>query len=245
MNDYIPAGDAAIILTFGHTISPETNAKVREFMAMIDNQPPYGLVDMIPSYNELMVMYDPVQTGLDALMTRLKQLDMAQKDESVPQLVHEHVIPVAYGGEFGQDMHTVADHCGLTPEEIIRIHGASSYLVYMLGFLPGFCYLGGMDSRIVTPRKETPRLKVPAGAVGIAGVQTGIYPIESPGGWQIIGQTPIKLFDPNRTPAFLINPGDKIRFVPISKQEYDRMAQSVKSGTYQHESRIADSHKSK
>ncbi len=238
MTEYIPVGDAALILKFGCDISPETNAKVRRVMALLDTSLPHGMVDIIPSYNELMIMYDPVKTGLDEFMYKLKQLEKEQTHESVPQIVREHLIPVVYGGGHGQDMHVVARHCGLTPAEIIEIHCASVYVVYMLGFLPGFCYLGGMDSRIATPRKETPRLKVPAGAVGIAGVQTGIYPLESPGGWQIIGQTPFKLFDPYRIPVFMINPGDRIRFVPVSEQQYHHMNQSVKAGTYQHESRI-------
>lgn len=132
-------------------------------------------------------------------------------------------IPVCYGGAFGPDLEDVARHNGLTPEEVVRIHSGTEYFAYMLGFLPGFPYLGGMSKRIAAPRKQTPRLKVPAGSVGIAGSQTGIYSLESPGGWQLIGRTPLALFRPDADPPVLVKPGARVRFQPISEREYRRL----------------------
>ena len=141
-------------------------------------------------------------------------------------------IPVLYGGDYGPDLQEVADTNNLSPEEVVNIHSAAPYLVYVLGFTPGFCYLGGMDQRIATPRKLTPRLKIPAGAVGIADRQTGIYPIESPGGWQLIGQTPVRLFNPGKKPEFLIEAGDYIQFFPISEDNFNDISEGVKKGVY-------------
>ncbi|MEG2984683.1 MAG: 5-oxoprolinase subunit PxpB, partial [Peptostreptococcaceae bacterium] len=132
-------------------------------------------------------------------------------------------IPVLYGGEFGPDIETVARHNNLSVEEVMDIHSKGEYLVYMLGFTPGFTYLGGMDNKIETPRLEIPRVKIPAGSVGIAGKQTGVYPIDSPGGWQLIGRTPIKLYDINKERPILLSAGDYVKFVPINKAEYEKM----------------------
>jgi inhibitor of KinA len=131
-------------------------------------------------------------------------------------------IPVCYGGEFGPDLAEVAARNGLSAEEVIRIHASAEYLVYMIGFAPGFPYLGGMSGRIAAPRRSTPRLAIPAGSVGIAGEQTGVYPLETPGGWQLIGRTPIALFLPVRSPPSLLRAGDKVRFRPISRMEYEQ-----------------------
>ena len=139
-------------------------------------------------------------------------------------------IPVCYGGDFGEDLGFVAAHGGLTEEEVIRIHSGRDYRIYMLGFLPGFPYLGGLDSRLFTPRLSAPRVKIPAGSVGIGGEQTGIYPLESPGGWQLIGRTPLTLFSPERGGALPYKPGDRIRFVPISPQEYARIRDTQEGG---------------
>jgi inhibitor of KinA len=214
---FIPSGDAALILKAGDDISPGTNAVVRKLLFVIEQEKIGGVLDLLPSYNELMVCYDPVRLDLQEITRRLEIL--------VDDLVHVALprsnrvtIPVAYGGEYGPDLEEVAAHSGLSPDEVVRIHSSADYLVYMLGFTPGFCYLGGMDDRIATPRKKSPRLKIPAGAVGIAGNQTGIYPLESPGGWQLIGQTPLKLFDPGRKDPFLIKQGDILRFEPVSHE---------------------------
>jgi KipI family sensor histidine kinase inhibitor len=142
-------------------------------------------------------------------------------------------IPVCYGGAYGPDIETIASHAGLSVEEVIRIHASRDYLIYMLGFLPGFCYLGGLDERIHTPRLSNPRIKISAGSVGIGGSQTGIYPLDSPGGWQLMGMTPVKTYDPSRDTPILVEAGDYIRFVPIDEAEFQRIKALVDRGEYQ------------
>lgn len=175
--------------------------------------------------------YDPVKISYqhncdnlpyDFVCSQLQQLLAELKDDKTitPRLVE---IPVCYGGEFGPDLEYVAAFNGLTTEEVIHIHSSGDYLVYMIGFAPGFPYIGGMSEKIATPRRETPRLKIPSGSVGIAGKQTGVYPIETPGGWQLIGRTPLKLFRPDEEPPSLLMAGDKIKFVPISYNDYKEM----------------------
>lgn len=231
MIQYIPSGDAALILKAGDDISQGTNAVVRKLLHIIQQENIEGLIDLVPSYNELMVCYDPSVTGLHDLVGRFQSLekDMVSMELPPASLV---TIPVAYGGEFGPDLKEVADRNGLSEEEVVRIHSSTTYLVYMLGFTPGFCYLGGMDQRIATPRKENPRMKIPAGAVGIAGSQTGIYPMASPGGWQLVGQTPMKLFDPLRKPIFMVSQGDSIRFEAVTSDRYQQIQNAVKKGDY-------------
>ncbi len=142
-------------------------------------------------------------------------------------------IPVCYCEQFGEDLAFVAKHAGMSTDEVIRLHSGTDYLIYMLGFLPGFAYLGGLDKRLVTPRLESPRTLIPQGSVGIGGEQTGIYPIASPGGWQLIGRTPVRPYDAKRQPPILYNAGDYIRFVPISLEEYSRIEALVKNGEYE------------
>lgn len=216
---FIPSGDAALILKAGDDISPGTNAVVRKLLFVIEQEKIDGVLDLLPSYNELMVCYDPARLDLPEITRRLEILADDMVHVALPRS-NNVIIPVAYGGEYGPDLDEVAARSDLRPDEVVKIHSAADYLVYMLGFTPGFCYLGGMDERIATPRKESPRLKIPAGAVGIAGNQTGIYPLESPGGWQLIGQTPLKLFDPGRKDPFLVKQGDVLRFEPVSHERY-------------------------
>lgn len=225
----IPSGDAALILKAGDDISPTTNAVVRKLLQVVGEEVPEGVLDLLPSYNELMVCYDPGQADPDTLTRSLEILVEKAELIALPPAARV-VIPVAYGGEYGPDLEEVAIRNGINPEEVVRLHSAPDYLVYMLGFTPGFCYLGGMDLRIATPRKESPRLKIPAGAVGIAGKQTGIYPLDSPGGWQLIGQTPLKLFDPERNNPFLVSQGDVIRFEPVSHARYREIEAEVRRG---------------
>ena len=229
---YIPSGDSAFIIKAGDVISEEVNLTVRKLLARIEKENIEGITDFIPSYNELMVCYDPAKIGYRRL---LESLRACAADLQAMHLPPSEVVnvPVLYGGEAGPDLHHVADHNGLAARDVIRIHSSVDCLVYMLGFTPGFCYLGGMDKRIATPRQETPRLKIPAGSVGIAGEQTGIYPLESPGGWQLIGRTPLRLFNPESKPEFLFSAGDYIRFYSVDKDEFERIAAAVAAGTYQ------------
>ena len=166
------------------------------------------------------------------MIEELKKLEGSIGEEA-SGIVKIFEIPTTYGGEYGPDIEFVAQHNNLTIEEVIDIHTSTNYLIYMLGFTPGFTYLGGLDKRIETPRLENPRTKIPAGSTGIAGKQTGIYPIESPGGWQLIGRTPVKLYDPFNDPPVILSAGDYVRFVRIDEEEFLRIKNEVEKGTYE------------
>lgn len=215
MIQILPYGDAALIVKAGEDISPYTNGIIRKLMVLFDGLKMEGLLELVPSYNEIMVCFDPLLADRNKVVEKIKSLEPFLSAVELPA-GKEIEIPVYYGGKWGPDLAYVAAINGLTTKEVVGIHSSVDYLVYMLGFTPGFCYLGGLDDRIATPRKSNPRLVVAAGSVGIAGRQTGVYPVQSPGGWQIIGRTNVQLFDPHREPVFLVNPGDKIRFVPVT-----------------------------
>ncbi|MFS0687983.1 5-oxoprolinase subunit PxpB [Sporosarcina sp. 179-K 8C2 HS] len=226
-----PLGDSAVIVQLGEGMSPAIHEKVRNLSALLNNLPFEGFVESVPAYNNLTVYYNPVivHQSRAPLQTRLSPFQkvsafmnelVLEIQESIPFEARLVSIPVLYGGEFGPDLEDVANYHGISTEEVIRIHSESECLVYMIGFAPGFPFMGGMDERIATPRKETPRLAIAPGSVGIAGKQTGVYPMETPGGWQIIGRTPLDLFLPGMSPPTLLQAGDKIRFVPISPEEY-------------------------
>jgi inhibitor of KinA len=231
---YLPSGDSALIIKTGNEISEDQNFRVRKLLHRIEKEKIEGVVDFIPAYNELMICYDPLTVSLHQLLDTLHSLEKSQDDI---RLAESEIIrvPVLYGGETGPDLNEVAERNRLTSARVIEIHSSADYLVYMLGFTPGFCYLGGMDERIATPRKAKPRLKITAGSVGIADKQTGIYPLDSPGGWQLIGKTPLRLFDPGRDPVFLFSPGDHIRFYAIGEEEYFRISDHPESGFVFHE----------
>ena len=210
-----PAGDSAMLVVFGNEIDLQTNQKVHELDKLLRQVSLEGVRESIPTYASLLLYYDPCKQGYEQVLEWVKQ-----KMEDIPPFnpANSHLveIPTRYGGEWGPDLDYVASHNQLSAEEVIRIHSIPEYPVYMMGFTPGFPYLGGMDPAINTPRLSTPRTQVAAGSVGIAGSQTGIYPIESPGGWQIIGRTAVSLFDINRETPFLLTPGDRVKFVPVS-----------------------------
>ncbi len=216
---HYPLGDRAIVLSFGDYISEEINTQIRKVAAALDVWAIPGIVEYVPAYTTLTIYYDPLLLGYGSLSESLSSLlnDMAD-GQSYPASKKE--IPVYYNGP---DLDYVAQYTGLTETEVIRIHSEREYLVYMIGFVAGFPYLGGMDSRIATPRKEVPRLQIEAGAVGIAGEQTGVYPMQTPGGWQIIGHCPLRLFDMARDMPSYLEAGDRVRFVAIDKGEFDRL----------------------
>ena len=217
--EFKPLGDSALLVSFGEVIDEEINDRVHALARTIERVNFEWLVEVVPAYSSLAVIYDPALIDFEGVKLAVEGLEFsARKFEG--KLVK---IPVLYGGEYGPDLEFVAQYNGLTPGEVIEIHSRPTYRVYFLGFLPGFAYLGGMDERIATPRLETPRLKVPAGSVGIAGKQTGIYPLESPGGWRLIGRTPLRLFDPSKEPPTLLQPGDRIRFVPIGEEKFNEL----------------------
>lgn len=190
----------------------------------LEEQDLWGIREHIPTYRSLMIVYDPAKLLFKELVENVQQIEIQLELAALPESKIIEV-PVVYGGEFGPDIGYVAQHHNLNENAVISLHTARDYLVYMLGFTPGFCYLGGLAEELETPRLTVPRARIPAGSVGIAGKQTGVYPIDSPGGWQLIGRTPLRLFDPHREPAVLITAGDYVRFVQIDEQEYARITE--------------------
>ncbi|MCR5175488.1 MAG: 5-oxoprolinase subunit PxpB [Anaerovibrio sp.] len=215
-------GDKAVSVEFGQEISLHINHKVTALKTVLESEKITGIEELIPTYCSLLIIYDPLILDYDTLKDKLNLLLDKLDSVSLPEKrVIE--IPVAYGGEYGPDLSEVAALHNMTPEEVIRLHAAPEYPIYMLGFVAGFPYLGGMNKAIATPRKKTPRLRIVSGSVGIAGEQTGIYSVESPGGWQIIGRTPLKLYDATREKPVLLEAGQYIRFKPISDDEFKAM----------------------
>jgi KipI family sensor histidine kinase inhibitor len=204
---FTPLGEGSLLAQLPSRIAKSTHRKIRALQLALEGFD--GVLEMVPCYAELKIDFDPAVLSIDELQRQIEQLELNSADLPVPRLIQ---VPVVYDGE---DLTRVAQHNGLTEAEVIRLHSESTYLIYMLGFSPGFAYMGGLNLKLATPRLETPRVSVPAGAVGIAGNQTGIYPVESPGGWNIIGRTPLSLFDPAAENPFLFEAGDEVRFVPI------------------------------
>ena len=229
---FVPAGDKAFVTELGTGISPEINRKVHNLLLAIEKQGIPGVLDMVPTYRSILINYDPLALPPNELEKRVRELTQ-DLDETPPTASRVVELPTSYGDDHGPDLEYVAEHNGLTEEEVIALHSGTDYLVYMMGFTPGFTYLGGMAEKIATPRLQTPRTAIPAGSVGIAERQTGVYPIESPGGWQLIGRTPVRLFDPSKQPPVIAEPGDYVRFVPVSPEEYRRILEEVGNGVYQ------------
>ncbi|MGE5138208.1 MAG: 5-oxoprolinase subunit PxpB [Rudaea sp.] len=201
-------GDAALLIELGGEIDPAVNSRVHALAASLSGEP--GITSCIPAYASLLVEFDPLFES-DLRERILSALESAGPPSPFQSRIVE--IPTRYGGEFGPDLDFVAARSGLSPKEVIRLHTAEPFRVFMLGFAPGFPYAGPLPAAIVAPRLETPRPRVPAGSVAIAGRQTGIYPLESPGGWRLIGRTDLVLFDAARDPPALLRPGDYMRFV--------------------------------
>lgn len=216
-------GDQGILVRFGSKIDPAIHHRVRRLMLALSAEPCPGVVELVPSYAALAVYYDPLRVEPAALRRALKER-LSRMDRLPLPPPRRIEIPVCYGGSFGPDLADVAAYHGMSQEEVIRLHSEPEYLVYMLGFSPGFPYLGGLPPQLATPRRSTPRLRVPAGSVGIAGAQTGIYPSESPGGWQLIGRTPLRLYDPQTSEPFLLRAGDVLRFRPIDEDQFRALA---------------------
>lgn len=234
MNQYprfLPAGDRALCVELGDSISEATNRRVHGLSRELGRLGLCGVLEVVPTYRSLMVYYDPLSISYADLTSRLGEIEgsLGEGEAVASRLVE---IPTLYGGEYGPDLGAVAEHNGISEEEVIGIHSGADYLIYMMGFLPGFPYLGGMSERIATPRLVTPRASIPAGSVAIAERQTGIYPVESPGGWRIIGRTPISLFDPGREPPVELEPGDYLRFVSVDESEYADVQSRMQAGSY-------------
>lgn len=218
------AGDCGLLVEYGDVIDPEINRKVRVIAITMAKEMPTGVVEFIPTYRSIIVMYDPALTTASELQEDLLTLENRISTIEIPP-PDTAEIPVCYGGDLGPDIEFVAQIHNMTVDDVIRIHSEPHYQIYMIGFTPGFPFLGGLPESLRTPRLETPRSLVPAGSVGIANQQTGIYPIDSPGGWQLIGRTPVKLFDPKRANPFLLKAGDRLKFKPISRGMYDSLAE--------------------
>ncbi len=216
---YLTAGDRALVIEFGDKIEEQINSKIRSLTLAMEIEDIIGIIETVPTYRSLMVIYEPMIIELNELIDKVKSIEVKMDAIKLPD-TRVIEIPTLYGGEYGQDIEFVAQHNKISLSEVIKIHTSMEYLIYMMGFTPGFPYLGGMNHSIATPRLQIPRAKIPVGSVGIAGNQTGIYPIESPGGWQLIGRTPVKLYDPYRKNPVLFNAGDYIKFVQIDEYEY-------------------------
>lgn len=207
-----PLGDSALLLRVGDQIDEAVQRRIRAICARLEKEMPAGAIEIVPAFTTVAIHYDPRHTRYAALAAQVRSLTKDLDEEAVTP-ARIVTIPVRYGGASGPDLEHVAEHAGLDIDRVVALHTGGEYLVHMIGFAPGFPYLGGLDPRIACPRRDEPRAHVPAGSVGIGGNQTGVYPLESPGGWQIIGRTAIKLFDAQRDPAALLRPGDRVRFV--------------------------------
>ncbi len=217
-----PVGASGALVCFGTAVEESINAKVMALAAALAAQPIVGMGETVPSFASLLVYYNPLITEFSVVQTALERAISAMG--AVAAATGNTVeIPVCYGGKYGEDLPFIAQHAGLTEAEVIALHSAQPYRIYMLGFLPGFPYLGGLDERLHTPRLANPRTKIPAGSVGIGGQQTGIYPMASPGGWQLLGRTPLRLFAPEQGGKLPYLAGDSIRFVPIDEAEFLRI----------------------
>ena len=211
-------GDRSLLVELGDEISPSVNQRVQELFTVLDLHPVDGVRELVPSYRSLLVVYDPLNISLGDLKRTIRDTyqNLDQTELPDPRTID---IPIVYGGERGPDLESVAQYHHITPQAVIDYHTRPTYRVYMIGFTPGYPYLGEVPDAIATPRRKTPRILVPKGSVGIAKQQTGIYSVDSPGGWQIIGWTPVNLFDPKTQPPSLLMMGDRVRFEAISAQE--------------------------
>ncbi len=223
---FLPLGDSGVTVQFGEGIDPEINDQVLAFAHVLEESQPQGVIEVVPTYHSATVYFDPLVVNLESLTQELRRLAHSSPVRTRRPL-KMLTIPVLYGGDAGPDLPSIARTAGLSPEDVVALHRSVDYRVYMLGFSPGFPYLGTVPQRIAAPRLAEPRLRVPAGSVGIAGSQTGIYPQESPGGWRLIGRTPLQLYDPKRPIPFLLGAGDRVRFTSIGQQEFDRLARDM------------------
>ncbi len=227
----LPAAECSVIVEFGNEISGEINSLISGFTQAM-NGSAAGIIEVIPTFRSALITYDPrvlsYEKITEIINEKLQNVDVS--DDESKRVIE---IPVCYGGKHGPDLEFVAKNAGMTPEEVIKLHSSKAYLIYMLGFQPGFPYLGGLDPRLFTPRLESPRAQIPAGSVGIGGEQTGLYPVASPAGWQIIGTTPVKAYNPARNPAIPYEAGDHIQFIPIDEATFREIEALEKKNAYE------------
>jgi KipI family sensor histidine kinase inhibitor len=229
---YLPFGDSALIIEFSDVISLEANQKVLALNQALSKANMVGVEETVPTYRSLLIRYNPLKTTYEQLVFQIKDIEKNLNKLAIEAEGRRVVVPVVYGGEYGPDLGFVAKYHGITEEKVLKLHSEREYRVYMIGFVAGFPYLGEVPDEIATPRLETPRLKVPAGSVGIAEKQTGIYPCEAPGGWRIIGRTPLKLFNPLQHLPTLLRPGDIVKFKPISESEFKTIEEAILKGEW-------------
>lgn len=232
IHSFLQNGDSAVTVQFKNEISREVNSYVTSLCAEIEQNKIKGVIEYIPTFCSVSVLYDCTLISAKKLKSKLEKIIKNIKITS-SRKAKLYEFPVCYEDCFALDIENVCRHSHLTKDEVIARHSGRDYLIYMLGFLPGFAYLGGMDEVLATPRLDSPRAEIFEGAVGIGGEQTGIYPVASPGGWQLIGKTPVKVYDKNRETPILYSSGDYIRFVPVSLAEYDQIEKRIKTGTYE------------
>jgi len=224
-------GEQGLVVELGDAIDPAVNARVRWLARAVVERLGAEVLEVVPTYRSLLLVHDPVRVPRARLAARVRSLLArmpADAGRDLPgRLVH---VPACYGGAHGPDLDEVARLHGLSPAAVVERHAAATYVVYMLGFTPGFAYLGGLDEGLATPRLAAPRPRVEAGAIGIAGTQTGIYPVASPGGWRIVARTPLRLFDAARPSPFLFAAGDRVRFEPVDAARFDLLARDAAAG---------------
>ena len=221
------ASDQSLLLYFGDRISLPTHRRIAKFLKLISANPIAGVINVQPAYTSVLIKFDLQTTSIDGIESAIRELLRHRQDVKLaaPRL---REIPVCYGGEHGQDLEEVAKLHGISADEAVKLHSNAAYTVYFLGFVPGFAYLGGLPEQLATPRLATPRKSVPAGSVAIGGNQTGVYPTSTPGGWRLIGRTPLRLFDQSAAYASFFELGDEVRFKPISPKKFDKMASKLK-----------------
>ena len=220
-----PASDQSLLIYFGEKITLKANEQVRKLFCLLEAEPVAGIRNLHPAYCSLLVKFDALKWRHEKLEKELRKY-LGRLDRVKLPEPRDVGIPVCYGGEFGHDLDDVAALHKITPEEVIRLHSSGTYRVYFLGFAPGFAYLGELPEELVTPRLATPRKKVPVGSVGIAGNQTGVYPFETPGGWRLLGRTPLAMFRTDRDGLSLVSIGHRVRFVAISRERFAELSHS-------------------
>ena len=224
----LPCGDSAVTIEFGDRIDPDINGMVLALDDIIRARAPAGLLETVPTYRSLTVQFDPVETDYEAL---IRLVNEETKDLAPRKAVGRRWrVPVVYGGEYGSDLEDVAETHGMTPTQVIEIHSSAIYRIYMIGFLPGFTYLGGLDKRIATSRRVQPRAKIPSGTIMIGGEQAGIAPMDMPSGWHNLGLTPVRPYAPERDPVFLFAAGDEIVFEPVDASRWDALEKAACAG---------------
>jgi len=224
----LQAGDQALVVEFGDAIDARLNGLVQALDRRVAKAAIDGVIECVPTYRSLMIVYDPLRIGSAALRKRVEKLVPNSADAEAP--ARRWTIPVAYGGAHGLDLEEVARLHGLTTDEVIALHSGAEYRVYMIGFSPGLAYLGGLPEQLHTPRRTSPRLRVPASSVSIGGIQAAVFSVEIPSGWHLLGRTPERMFDLRRKQPFLLGAGDHVRFRPIAPDEYDRLAALAERG---------------